>query len=319
MTKPIILAGGSGFLGRRLARTLTANSVPVVVLSRRPATTDPSGVTTVVWNGRDQGPWTACLDGAAAVVNLVGKNVDCRYTPAARAEIDASRVDSVRALDAALLACPRPPPVLVQAASTAFYGDAGERPCAEDAPAGSGIPPDTCLRWEAAIAAMRAPVRTVVLRISFALATGGGALGRLERLTRWGLGGAIGNGRQYISWIHIEDLERIVLRAIADPTMAGVYNATAPDPRPNAAFMRALRRALGRPWSPPTPTPAVRLGCWLMRTEPVLALTGRRAIPQRLLAEGFAFTHPDLDGALNALYRRATSPGSAPAASGTSR
>ena len=262
------------------------------------------GITGAEWDGHSLGPWAACLDGAAAVINLTGKNVDCRYDAAALAEINASRVDSVRVLDAALLACRQPPPVLIQAASTAIYGDAGNQPCAEDTPAGDGIPPETCVRWEAAVAAMRAPVRRVVLRISFALATDGGALARLERLTRCFLGGAIGSGRQWISWIHIADLVSLIRRAIADPTMAGIYNATAPDPRPNADFMRALRRALGRPWAPPTTALAVHLGCWLMRTEPVLALTGRRAIPQRLLDEGFAFAHPDLDQALAALYPR---------------
>ena len=300
----VIIAGGSGLLGRHLAAGLVAAGGRVTVLSRRPGQIDADGITGAEWDGHSLGPWAACLEGAAAVINLTGKNVDCRYDAAALAEINASRVDSVRVLDAALLACRQPPPVLIQAASTAIYGDAGNRPCAEDAPAGDGIPPETCVRWEAAVAAMRAPVRRVVLRISFALATDGGALARLERLTRCFLGGAIGSGRQWISWIHIADLVSLIQRAIADPTMAGIYNATAPDPRPNADFMRALRRALGRPWAPPTPALAVHLGCWLMRTEPVLALTGRRAIPQRLLGEGFAFAHPDLDQALAALYPR---------------
>ena len=302
----VVLAGGSGHLGRHLARALVAAGTRVTVLSRRrPGHPDPDGVTTRLWDGRTLGPWVACLEDAAAVVNLTGKSVDCRYSAAALAEINASRVDSVHVLDAALGKCQRPPPVLVQAASTALYGDAGKRPCAEDAPAGDGIPPETCIRWEAAVADMRSPVRRVVLRISFVLTSdGGGALARLERITRCYLGGAIGSGRQWISWIHIDDFVRIVGRAISDPRMAGVYNVTAPDPRPNADFMRALRRALGRPWSPPTPAWAVHLGCWLMRTEPVLALTGRRAIPQRLLAEGFAFGHPDLDQALAALYPR---------------
>ena len=304
MQKHVILAGGSGFLGCHLAAAIVAAGGRVTVLSRRPGQADRAGVTTVIWDGRSVGPWATCLEGATAVVNLTGKNVDCRYTASALAEIDASRVDSVRVLDAALGACRQPPPVLVQAASTAIYGDAGDHPCAEDAQAGEGIPPTTCIRWEAAVAAMRAPVRRVVLRISFALAADGGALDRMARLTRGCLGGTIGSGRQWISWIHVDDLVRLIQRAIADPTMVGVYNATAPDPRPNADFMRALRRALGRPWAPPTPAFAVRVGCWLMRTEPVLALTGRRAIPQRLLAEGFAFAHPDLDLALAALYPR---------------
>jgi uncharacterized protein (TIGR01777 family) len=136
------------------------------------------------------------------------------------------------------------------------------------------------------------------LRISFVLGPGGGVLGTLSRLTRCFLGGAVGTGRQYISWIHIRDLNRIVRRAIEDESMRGLYNATGPHPVTNAQFMRALRRALHRPWSPPTPAWAVRLGCFFMRTEPVLALTGRRVKPKRLLEERFSFMYPTLPEAL---------------------
>jgi hypothetical protein len=138
----------------------------------------------------------------------------------------------------------------------------------------------------------------VLLRISFALGADGGALKTLSALTRLFLGGRAGSGRQYISWIHIEDLVRIVLRAIDNEQMSGLYVVATPNAVSNAEFMQALRRALHRPWSPPVPTPLVRLGCSILRTEPVLALTGRRAMPTRLLAEGFSFDHPHLAPAL---------------------
>ena len=312
----VILAGGSGFLGRALTDRLLAGGHEVVVLSR---SAPPDGrrardgrAAFVRWDGRTVGDWAAQLEGARAVVNLAGKNVNCRYTPDNLREIDESRVDSVKAVAAAINACRDRPKVLVQAGTTAIYGDAGDRVCDEDAPPGEGIPPATATKWEAAFRAHRTPgVRRVLLRISFALGTGGGALPVLARLTRCFLGGAVGNGRQYISWIHEDDLSRLFLWAVGNDSAEGVYNATAPDPVTNAQFMRGLRRALRRPWSPPTPAPLVRVGCFFMRTEPVLALTGRRCVPARLLREGFQFDHPTLPEALRdvlAKARRATPP-----------
>ena len=302
----VILAGGSGFLGRALSQRLLADGSEVVVLSRsaqRDAAAAAGGPAAgprfVRWDGRTVGEWAAELDGARAVVNFTGKNVNCRYTPQNLREIDESRVESVKAVARAIEACRQRPKVLVQAATTAIYGDAGDRVCDEDAPTGEGIPPATASKWEAAFNAHPTPgVRRVLLRISFALGTGGGALPVLARLTRCFLGGAVGTGRQYISWIHERDLTRLFAWAIENDGAEGVYNATAPDPVTNAQFMRELRRALRRPWSPPTPAPLVRVGCFFMRTEPVLALTGRRCVPARLLREGFRFEYPALPEAL---------------------
>ena len=164
-------------------------------------------------------------------MNLAGRNVNCRYTPANLREIDESRVQSVKAVAGAINACRERPRVLVQAATTAIYGDAGERVCDEDAPAGDGIPPATAKKWEAAFAAHPTPgVRRVLLRISFALGTDGGALPVLAGLTKCFLGGAVGTGRQYISWMHLDDLTRLFHWAIENERAEGVYNATSPDP-----------------------------------------------------------------------------------------
>jgi uncharacterized protein (TIGR01777 family) len=141
----------------------------------------------------------------------------------------------------------------------------------------------------------------VLLRIGFALGRDGGALDKLARLTRWGLGGAVGSGAQYISWLHIDDLNALFLRAIETPSMEGVYNATGPSPVTNAEFMRTLRRVLHRPWSPPVPAWAVRVGARLMGTEAELALSGRRGVPQRLMAEGFTFRYTNLREALEGI------------------
>lgn len=257
----IIIAGGGGFLGKALARALTAREHEVVILGRHPL---PPGVPArfVPWDGRTpDAAWVRELEGAAGIVNLTGKNVNCRYTPAALREINASRVDSVRAVGEALRRCHCPPAVWVQAGSLAIYGDAGEHECDETTSPGAGVPVDTCLLWESAFAAEETPgTRKVLHRISFVLGRQGGALRLLETLTRCFLGGAVGSGRQYISWIHEQDMVRLWERSLEDPRMCGTYNATSPGPVPNALFMRELRRALGRPWSPPTPAWLVPVG-----------------------------------------------------------
>lgn len=301
----IILAGGSGFLGRSLAGYLTRRGREVWVLTRAPrAGRGPARE--AAWDGKTVGEWARLLEGAEAVFNLAGRSVNCRYTRANRREIVASRVNSVGALGEAILRCERPPGVLVQAASAAVYGDAGARICDEDAPPGSGFSAETCVRWESAFDLLALPsTRKVLLRIGFVLGREGGALSTLAKLTRAYLGGTVGTGRQYVSWLHAEDMNRIFLWAVErGAAAAGTYNATGPAPVTNAEFMEALRRALRRPWSPPVPVWAVRLGAALMRTEAELALTGRRCLPERLIEENFKFLYTSLDEALRDLFAR---------------
>jgi hypothetical protein len=302
----IVLVGGSGFLGRSLAAMLAGHGYAPVILTRSPHAGGTGGVEEVYWDGKSGGAWEAQLAGAAAVVNLAGRSVNCRYTTAHRREIVDSRVGSVRAVGAALAKCKTPPRVWVQAGSLAIYGDAGDRWCSEDALAGNGFPEQTCVLWEQAFDGIALPgARKVMLRISFAMGREGGIMQTLSTLTQCFLGGAVGSGRQYVSWIHVDDLNRMFLRAIEDESVAGVYNATGPNPVTNAEFMRELRSALGRPWSPPVPVWAAHTGAWLMRTEARLALTGRRGDPKRFREEiGFQFQFPELRGALDNLYRR---------------
>jgi len=256
----------------------------------------------VPWDGRTTGPWLSELDGAAAVVNLTGRSVDCRYTSANRQAILASRLDSVRVLGQAIRACRTPPPAWVQAGSLALYGDAGDRLCDESAPVGTGFGAEVCVAWEAAFRAELTPgTRKALLRIGFALGPHGGALTPLARLARWGLGGTVGPGTQYISWLHIADLNAMWRWAIERPEIEGTYNGTGPSPCTNREFMRTLRRVLHRPWAPPTPTFAVRIGAFFMRTEASLALTGRRCLPTRLAEQGFKFQYHDLRATLTAI------------------
>ena len=302
--KRIVIAGGAGFLGRALARTIVEKGPEVCILSRRPAR-DDGRIRTVVWDGRTVGDWKDELEGAEAVVNLTGRSVACLYTPENKREIIASRVDSVNAIAQACAQCEEPPKVIVQAASLAIYGDAGDRICDEDAPHGTGFSVDVCEAWEGAFFAGADGPRRVALRIGFVLGRKGGALQQLAKLAHWYVGGAAGNGRQYISWLHIDDFCAMVRWAIDHPEAQGVYNATGPNPVTNAEFMRLLRKTLQRPWSPPTPAWAVKLGArFIMGADPSLALTGRRCVPKKFLDEGFRLQHLDLAQTLWELLKR---------------
>jgi len=241
----------------------------------------------VAWDGSTVGDWARVLEGAAALVNFTGKSVNCRYILPNRRAILESRLRSVESLGAALNAWTTPPPVWVQSGSLAIYGDPGAMVCDETAPPGSGFSVEVCRQWEAAFNSCEVPsTRKVFHRIGFVLGAGGGALEPLARLARFGLGGPAGPGRQYISWLHVADLNRILLWSIDSEVAVGTYNATSPTPVTNAEFMAALRTAAGRPWSPVVPTWMVKVGAWAMGTEPELILTGRRCVPRRLLEQG---------------------------------
>ena len=302
MNRPkVVLAGGSGFLGTSLGHELTRRGYDVVVLTRQATLDGP--FRSVQWDARTPGPWITELEGAAAVVNLVGRSVDCRKNEKNRREILESRVDSVHALAEAFRRCRKPPAVWVQTGTLHIHGDTWDEVLDESSPIGEGFAPMVGKAWEAALNEAELPpdVRTVILRISFVLGRNGGALIALARLARWFLGGTVASGRQYISWIHIDDLNEMFCRAIEDPRMTGIYAATAPGPVTNHQFMRELRRALRRPWSPPTPAPLVHLGSLLLRTDSTLATLGRRCVPTRFMKEGFTFRFPVLPEALDDL------------------
>ncbi len=297
-TDRIVIAGGSGFLGRSLAAELLPQCGSIVILTRGADRVD-GRVRYAHWDAKTPGPWAAHLDSAAAVVNLVGRTVDCRKTPVNKKVILESRVDSVHALSAAMKTIANPPPVWIQSATAHIYGDTGDEVLDESSRIGEGFAPMVGTAWEAALNDSAPPgLRKVILRISFVLGRHGGPLRTLARLARLGLGGTIASGRHYMSWIHEADLNAIIRRAIDDTTMSGAYIATSPEPVTNADFMRSLRRAVHRPWSPPVPAVCVRIGAWLMRTDPELALLGRRIVPTRLMREGFGFRFPLLSAAL---------------------
>jgi len=301
----VVLAGGSGGLGRRLAAAAIARGDEVVVLTRTPR---PDGAYRQVrWDGATVGAWADELSDAV-LINLAGELVDRRPTASNIALLTRSRVQPTAALVAAAGRVPKPPRVWVQLSTVAIYGDTGDAVLTEDSPVGDR-PPQMCgvaTAWEAAAAGAPA-LRQVILRTGAVLDRDTPALDRLAAIARWGVGGRIANGRQWISWLHIDDFLAITDRVIADVNLSGVVHATSPNPVRNTELMRELRRAVHRPPAPPTPAWLVKLGALALRTDPALALTGRRAMPAKLAAAGFEFHQPDLRSALTALLESSPS------------
>lgn len=302
-SKRIVIAGGSGFIGRALTTEFLSREFEVTVLTRSPRQrTDRARE--VEWDGIHIGTWIAELDGADAVINLAGKTINCPHTPENLRAITESRVNSVNLLAAAIGHVKVPPRAWVQASGVGFYGDTRDRICNEASSAGADALADICRKWEGAfVAANLSQTRKVALRIGMVLGRDGGALPMLSRMTRWFLGGAAGSGRQYISWIHIADLVAMFAAAVLDGKVSGMFNAVAPKPVTNAQFMRELRHALRRPWSPPAPAFAVKLGARLMGSEGSLALISQRCVPKRFRETGFQFQFADVASALNNLCR----------------
>ncbi|MBX7168031.1 MAG: DUF1731 domain-containing protein [Pirellulales bacterium] len=302
----VVIAGGSGFLGLSLAAYLASRDWHVVILSRHAPRGDGPW-THVAWDARQPGDWQRTLDGASALVNLVGRSVDCIKTPDHQDEILRSRTESTRALGLAMRSLAVPPAVWVQMSTAHIYGDPPLVHCTEDSPFGYGFAPIIGRAWEDEFERSVLPAqRKVILRPSFVIGrnrgAGGGALARLLMLVRFGLGGTVGQGTQGMSWIHETDLNRLFERALTDANMGGAYIATAPHPVSQREFMRTLRRVVGMPIGLPAPAWLVRLGAtYVLRTDPELALYGRYLISKRLQDEGFRFQFSRLEDALRDL------------------
>lgn len=309
-SRRVVIAGGSGFLGLGLAGYLAGTGCAVTIVSR---SVPPAGPWAhAAWDARTVGAWARALDGADAVVNLAGRTVDCIKTPDHRDEILRSRVESTLVLGRAMREVASPPPVWVQMSTAHIYGDPPTAVCDESSPTGHGLAPDVGRAWEAALAeSLLRSQRSVVLRTSFVVgrrhAGGAGALGKLGLLSRLGLGGTVGAGTQGMSWLHELDFNRIVERAINEPSMSGVYIVSAPTPVSQREFARTLRRHAGGLGTLGIGLPAtawmVKLGAPLvLRTDPELALYGRFVMPRRLMGEGFEFRYANLEDALASIF-----------------
>jgi uncharacterized protein len=264
----VVVAGGTGLVGRALIGELGRWGYDVTVVSRRPAPGEvPDWVRTTTWE-------QPRVDGALAVVNLAGESIGARWTDERKQRILESRVGTTRLLVAAIAAAAEPPGVLVCASGIDYAGDSGEAIVDESAPAGHSFLARVCVAWEAEAA--RAPVRHVELRTPFVVAREAHALKLLALPFRLFAGGRLGSGRQWFPWIHVEDLVALVRRAIEDDAVAGPVNAVSPDLRRQRELARELGRALHRPSVVPAPAPALRL---LLGEQADLLLHGQRAVP----------------------------------------
>jgi uncharacterized protein len=304
MKNKIIIAGGSGALGTALLKNFHSESHEVVILSRKKGI-DKGNVRYVVWDGKSFGAWVSEIDGADVVINLTGKYVNCRYTPENRKEIIDSRVDSTTILAQAINKVQNPPSVWINAGSAAIFGDGGDEVKYENSPAGNGFSPDVCKEWEKAFFGIETPgTRKIFLRIGMVLQQDSGVLKPLINIVRLGFGGKIGNGKQFITWIHEEDFLRVINWVIAKEGISGIIHCASPNPVSNASLMKSLRKALHIPFGFPTPAFLVKIGTAIIGSEPELVLTGRRVKPGILLNSDFTFKYPFIDGALNNLFSK---------------
>jgi hypothetical protein len=300
----IVVAGGSGFLGRSLVAELPGRGYDVVVLSRRGGA-GPPGVRTVAWTpDGSTGPWAAEVDGARAVINLAGANIaDKRWTADRKEELRSSRVLSTRSLVAAVRAAARKPATFLQGSAVGFYGLLDDRVVDESFPPGDDFFGRMAVAWEAEARPLEAlDVRLAIIRSGVVLARDDGALKKMLPAFQWFVGGRIARGQQYFSWIHRDDWIAFLLWALEYTPVSGPMNATAPVPVTNAEFSRALGRVLRRPSWLPVPGPAVRLLVGELATYALLH--GQRVVPKRALALGFQFKYPDIETALRAALGR---------------
>ncbi|MBP2682850.1 MAG: uncharacterized protein H6Q79_889 [Deltaproteobacteria bacterium] len=302
----LAITGSTGLVGSEAVTVLSAAGHEVVRMVRRvPA----PGEKAVRWDPVAREIDAAGLEGMDAVVHLAGENVGSgRWTAARKAAIRDSRVNGTRLLCDALAGLARPPKTLVCASATGYYGDRGEEALTEESLPGTGYLAEVCREWEAASdPAARKGIRVVALRIGMVLSPKGGALPRMLPLFRAGLGGVIGSGRQYVSWVALDDLPHIILHALQRGDLSGPVNAVAPRPVTNREFTEALGKVLSRPTPLPVPAFALRLAVGREMADALL-LSSARAVPRRLEGTGYRFRFPELGPALRHMLLKGESP-----------
>lgn len=304
--KPIILGGGSGFLGQLLTKHFQSSGQEVVILTRAPARVC-KGARAVEWDGETLGEWTRELENSAALINLAGRSVNCRYHRRNRRDIMNSRIHSTHVLGKAIQQCKHPPAVWLNSSTATIYKHSYDRPN-DEAGGVIGATPEAkddfsievATAWEREFEkAATSQMRKITLRAAMVLDGAPGTVFRvLRRLVLLGLGGAMGNGRQYMSWIHSSDFCRAIEWLINNPDARGIYNICSPNPIPNRQLMKALRDVCGMPFGLPATKWMLEVGAYVLRTETELVIKSRRVVPTRLLAEGFSFEFPRIEKAL---------------------
>ena len=298
----VVLAGGSGYLGTVLANHFKPLADKVIILSR---TTQPTrdNIETVTWDGQQTGDWKQHLEGAALLVNLCGKNVNCRYTEKNKQAILLSRTTPTLLLGKVIQQLQHPPALWINVTSATIYRHAEDRPQDEETgETGYGFSIDICRRWEEAFFQTPTPfTRKIALRMGIVLGRQDGVFPRLLNLVKCGLGGQQGDGSQYISWIHEQDAARCVEWLSSHPEQTGIINCTAPYAIQNREFMSVIRKTYGMPFGLPAPTLLLEIGAALIGTETELILKSRWVSPKRLLDAGFHFHYPEARQAVHDL------------------
>jgi uncharacterized protein (TIGR01777 family) len=293
----ILVSGGTGFLGTALVRALRHQGHDVTVLSRR-----PKGPGEALWTGGADDTLAARIEGTDAVVNLAGESIaGGRWTSARKTAILRSRVDGTSALARAIATAQHPPAVFLSGSAVGYYGAQDGTVLDERSPAGSDFLARVCVEWEGAAAPAAARSRLVTLRTGLVLDKSGGVLPQMARPIWWGVGGPVGTGAQYLSWIHLQDWVGMALWAMARESVSGPLNLTAPAPATNAELTRVLARELHRPAFLRVPAFAVRLV--LGEMADALLLGGQRVVPHKGTAEGYDFRFSQLAPALHEIYR----------------
>ncbi|MDP9192621.1 MAG: TIGR01777 family oxidoreductase [Acidobacteriota bacterium] len=291
----VVVAGGSGFLGEPIVKRLLARGDDVAVLSRNP--NHVRAGRGLQWDARTQAAWSDEAASADVVINLAGENIgEGRWSDARKKRLIGSRLDATGAIVEALRREPTRARTLINASAVGFYGNRGDEVLDESSKRGDGFLAELVEQWEAAAREAESLARLVILRFGVVLGADGGALEKMMSPFKLGVGGPVGNGMQWMSWIDREDAVRIVEWAIDRDAARGIINATAPQPVRNRDFARALGRALHRPAVMPAPAFALRLAFGEMAEEVLLA--GQRVLPRRAEEEGFAFGAPEIDAAL---------------------
>jgi uncharacterized protein (TIGR01777 family) len=296
----VVIAGGSGFLGGPIVRRLLTRGDDVAVLTRNPRYVHAGRA--LQWDARSQGAWSDEAASADVVINLAGENIgEGRWTAERKKRMVSSRLDATGAIIEALRREPTRARTLISASAVGFYGNRGDELLDERSARGAGFLAELVERWEAAARQAESITRLVILRFGVVLAADGGALKKMMLPFKLGVGGPVGNGKQWMSWVGRGDAVRFVEWAIDQPSARDIYNATSPQPIPNREFARALGRALHRPAVMPAPAFALRLMFGEMAEEVLLA--GQRVVPVRASAEGFTFERSSIDAALAELIR----------------
>jgi uncharacterized protein len=294
--KKIVIAGGTGFIGKYLHKKFNEEGYEVYIISRA----------TRYINWEDETAIINAMEGAELLINLAGKSVDCRYTEKNKSLIISSRTETTNALQAALDKCTTAPRLWINSSTATIYRHAEDKAMDEySGEIGSGFSVEVAKAWEKAFFEKTHSItRKVALRIAITLGKGDGVMKPFIRLVKFGLGGRQGNGRQMFSWIHIEDLYRIIKFIMAHENMKGIYNCAAPNPVTNNEFMKEMRKIIKPLFHLPSPKILLEAGAFIIKTETELILKSRWVIPTKLLEAGFEFIYPQLDKALENILEK---------------